>query len=368
MAHHLKLVSWNIWFDQLEQNRRYKEILALMAHESPSVICFQEVLPSFISQLKAFAFEYDYDISAKSEECVAPYGVLTLCKKELEAKFSVHQFPSHMSRKLLTAEVTIDQCSGTTVCIGNVHLESLDSQPLREAQLAICEQVLSCYSNAILCGDFNFCSYRNFSGKGPLENMNLKKMMPAYIDIWPELRDSSDMGYTFDTDLNPMIGDKHERMRYDRICYRHNSAITSSSTCGAGSIFNRIFAGGRRDEGNKRALAIKGKSVQIIGDAPLRNGVARPGPSSIDLDSDPNTEPAAAAAAAAAAPVADQLYMSPSSKTAVISSSSSSTYVEPIGILLAIPRRMLRPVPIFPSDHFGLLAEFEFTGRTDTTV
>ena len=85
-----------------------------------------------------------------------------------------------------------------------------------------CPQVsartLADHPRALLCGDFNFDSQRNFSGTGPLENNCLEAVLPDFVDVWPLLR-PADRGFTFDSERNPVIH-KPERMRYDRVCVR----------------------------------------------------------------------------------------------------------------------------------------------------
>jgi hypothetical protein len=86
-------------------------------------------------------------------------------------------------------------------------------------QLRICHEVLMQYPDALLLGDFNFDSERNFSPPPhvPLENAALANIMPEFVDVWPALR--HERGLTFNSDLNPYIG-KPEHMRYDRIITR----------------------------------------------------------------------------------------------------------------------------------------------------
>ena len=110
----------------------------------------------------------DYDCSDKdhSGSTVAPYGVLTLCRKSFKPEFKFYPFPTRMARKLLVTRIAV---TGDEFLVGNVHLESLDSRALREQQLGICGTVLNSAPHSILCGDFNFCSYRNYMNINPLD-------------------------------------------------------------------------------------------------------------------------------------------------------------------------------------------------------
>lgn len=148
-----------------------------------------------------------------------------------------------MARKLLVANLTLDM--GQTFQVGTVHLESLGNPDLRAQQLEISNRVLKSSTSAILCGDFNFCSYRNYSKRVTiLENSYLPTRLPGYVDIWEEIYPASvdrdrqlpsteeirtgaasqadtitDPGFTFDSETNPMLYN-YEQMRYDRIMLR----------------------------------------------------------------------------------------------------------------------------------------------------
>ena len=76
------------------------------------------------------------------------------------------------------------------ICIGSVHLESLDTRHFREAQLEVIHSQLDQYKHSCLCGDFNFDSSRNFFSKDkrPLENLSLLRTYSEYIDVWSHLR------------------------------------------------------------------------------------------------------------------------------------------------------------------------------------
>ena len=126
----------------------------------------------------------------------------------ISAEFELHPLPTAMSRSLLLVKVP-----GLTV--GTVHLESLANPRMREEQLRQCAGILAPCSNAMLVGDFNFDSERNFKAPHePLENDALS-LLQDFTDLWPTLR-PGEPGKTFDSRLNPYIGE-YEQMRYDRV-------------------------------------------------------------------------------------------------------------------------------------------------------
>eukprot|EP00600_Ochromonadales_sp_CCMP1393_P012577 CAMPEP_0175011672 /NCGR_PEP_ID=MMETSP0005-20121125/8829_1 /TAXON_ID=420556 /ORGANISM="Ochromonas sp., Strain CCMP1393" /LENGTH=310 /DNA_ID=CAMNT_0016267715 /DNA_START=28 /DNA_END=960 /DNA_ORIENTATION=+ len=218
----LSVITWNVWFDSLARNDRYDYILNTCQTLSPDVICFQEVTPYFIDILRKHPLVEMYSSSDEqlTGDTIRPYGVLTLCRTVLgTVRYKFVDFPTDMNRKLLVAELS--SLKGGVIGIGNVHLESLNSQSKRAKQLQISFSSLKQYNAAILCGDFNFCSYRNYAGSDPLENDSLGAIMPNYLDVWPTVREPTDMGYTFDTVANGMLQEhRHEQMRYDRIMLR----------------------------------------------------------------------------------------------------------------------------------------------------
>lgn len=214
----LSVLTWNIWFSRYGRHIRHEEILNISRKLEPDVICLQEVIPSFLDRVKAssyFTSRYSFSDPNLDGSTIDTYGVLIMSKKELTSKYSIIPLPSVYWRKLVVAELNF---GSDKFAVGSVHLESLNAHSTREIQLGICNDTLNQYQNSILCGDFNFCSHSNYNGRGPLENESLLRIMPEYIDLWPQLHPDR-MGFTFDSAANPMIG-KEERMRYDRIVYR----------------------------------------------------------------------------------------------------------------------------------------------------
>jgi len=226
---------------------------------------------------------------------------MLLVKHEYAPTFVETAMQTHMGRTLLTAHIKLPRPStssssssssssnessevdyegevSSNVTISTVHLESLSNADVRESQLRVCADVLQAPSNidsALLCGDFNFCSYRNFDARREgLENDVLGRVLPAFVDLWPFLRHHNrsapstvvaeaggggggggaaaavaavaeeEKGYTFDTEINTMLeGKKHERMRYDRILFKRASGPLPSP--------------------------LEPLSIQIVGDSPI---------------------------------------------------------------------------------------------------
>jgi hypothetical protein len=228
-----------------------EHILLITLEKRPDVACFQEVLQEFADMVSCHPLVKElYHVSPFAS---SSYGVLTIVKKIHNPKFSFVDFPTMMGRELLKATFEKDQ---HRVEVGNVHLESLSSERTRAEQLRICAKELSQAELAILVGDFNFCSERNFhhTPDAPLENEILKTTLPDFLDLWKhiprpsparssnsagegQVRDSTPkkgasltspesrlQGYTFDSLANPMIGHE-ERMRYDRVMAKLGESV-----------------------------------------------------------------------------------------------------------------------------------------------
>jgi hypothetical protein len=262
----LKVMTWNVWFADIMFSARMQYILDTTLNILPDVACYQEVLPEFVAIINSHPIIAEhYQVSPFDS---SSYGVLTIVKSIHKPVFETFEFPSKMGRELLRTTCSIN---GASFVIGNVHLESLSSQSVRAKQLKVCNSELSKFASAVLVGDFNFCSEKNFHDIAgiPLDNEALGACIPSFVDTWPMLASKGEVsiipgnglaaprlivdgaeqegnraqaqdqdqgvstptkqapstatqhpvdrqGFTFDSDANPMIT-KHERMRYDRV-------------------------------------------------------------------------------------------------------------------------------------------------------
>jgi len=213
----LSFITFNVWFDNICFDQRFDEICRIILHHSPDVVCLQEVLPSFVKKLSNVDWvQKHYIVSDTSGDTVDPYGVMILSRIPL-TNLKFHELPTYMSRRALIAEFIIH---GETLKVATVHLESLNSGEFRKQQLEIIHKLVSDSPNALIMGDFNFDSERNYhEGTLPLENDSMKEICSNYQDLWSHLRPGEE-GKTFDSEINTIIRSKFERMRYDRILFR----------------------------------------------------------------------------------------------------------------------------------------------------
>ena len=300
----LKLVSWNIWFDQFEQLSRWNEISSTFRNLNPDIICLQEVTYEYLTYLQDQSWIKAY---ASSDEKLdgktfRNYGNIMLVKRELSPSFSFQFFPTNMGRKLVIAKIPIEN---DYFYAATVHLESLDNQFFREKQLEVCSKFLSPNTTNILCGDFNFCSYRNFfmpkdSTNVRLDNQCLESIVPYMRDIWPLLH-PTDKGYTFDSTVNSLVR-QYECMRYDRVLYN-----------------NKMQSTNELESNNEKRLQLESVLIELIGNTPISNTPISSMPSNLDLTTSNNNQIQK-----------DEKFQSP-----------------------------IRKRNIFPSDHFGLYVEFK---------
>jgi len=211
----LTVVTWNTWFAPYAFEPRFRGLLQVIHARRPDVICLQEIIPESLEMLLAEPWiRADYRISDAQGDTLDGYGVVLLSRLPLRA-LALHELPSHMGRRLLAAEV--DTGNGILV-IGTAHLESLKhNRELRAEQLAeILPLLKAAGADAMLVGDFNFCS------SWAAENANLD---PEFIDLWPALR-GREPGYTEDTAVNAMLRNvksSEKMVRFDRVLLRSAS-------------------------------------------------------------------------------------------------------------------------------------------------
>lgn len=146
------------------------------------------------------------------------YGVILLISNRLQTKrMLLIDFPnSSMGRRLVMADIQMQPYE--LLRIGTVHLESLNNQQQRSAQLQICQHAFEkdSPSGLILMGDFNFSDRHQ-------ENVAQFHILWKWTDVWTSLVYSDEYRYTFDTEMNLMIRRTHghaDRSRYDRIIFQ----------------------------------------------------------------------------------------------------------------------------------------------------
>ncbi|CAK4402738.1 unnamed protein product [Aphanomyces euteiches] len=222
----LRIVTWNVWFDLMDNGRRFEALVSCVLAYNPDIICLQEVTPDFSNALDESAIVSEtYEFSPYP---VGTYGCMILARRTLEPSFQLMPLPTRMNRSLLLCKFANDEC-----VVSTIHLESLNSESVRKIQLKLSGKALVPFRHAMLCGDFNFDdtqpygawkpSFLSRGSSAPLENAVLSSELPGFIDMWPLLH-PNDRGATFDGTTNPIcVRDRHEVMRYDRIMMKSDA-------------------------------------------------------------------------------------------------------------------------------------------------
>lgn len=199
----LTVATFNIWFDELHREQRYRAIAELLSRELPDVMVFQEVTGAALEVFLAQPWIREHYRRAASAGD-GNYGMLMLSRLPIR-RSTYTRLPTHLDRGYLSAEFTVN---GQDLVIVSVHLESgKAARQLRARQLSRLFRALGADGDVVLLGDFNLRDAEN----GALD--------PRYQDVWPSLR-PTEPGYTEDTSINHMrfdMKDKHRHVRFDRV-------------------------------------------------------------------------------------------------------------------------------------------------------
>ncbi|MEW5812454.1 MAG: endonuclease/exonuclease/phosphatase family protein [Actinomycetota bacterium] len=199
----LTVATFNIWFNELYREQRYRAIAALLSREVPDVMVFQEVTDAAVGVfLEQEWIRQGYHRAAVVGD--SSYGMLLLSRLPVQT-CSYTRLPTRLGRGYLTARFTINERDLMIAC---VHLESgKAARQLRARQLARLFRAFAGDADVVLLGDFNLRDAENDA------------LDPTYRDVWPCLR-AGEPGFTEDTSINLMRYDmknKHRHVRFDRV-------------------------------------------------------------------------------------------------------------------------------------------------------
>ena len=206
----MKVLSYNIWFDEKDRLNRLESLLAVITYYDPDIICLQEVIPSIhtriMDNLKCYtSFPYKLDKT---------YGCVILSKLDIKNKQEYIFDKSVMGRNLLLIGVKIDD---ELVYIANCHYESMFKIKTKNVeklnQYTLSKKILDTISEknkVVLCADTNILKVEEES----FFNDN------KWIDSWEVCKDKK-QEFTFDYTTNSHMKDKKLRFRsrLDRILY-----------------------------------------------------------------------------------------------------------------------------------------------------
>ncbi|MEO1272804.1 MAG: endonuclease/exonuclease/phosphatase family protein [Myxococcota bacterium] len=211
----LTLITFNAWFEQHHNPRRYRALVTLLEQNDADIIALQEATPALWMLLAQTSWAQGYTVL--DDDIQDRVGGVMLLSRIPVHHSALYELPSDFGRNLLVAELE----NGFTVA--TVHLESRRaSTQVRHAQMEAIFARLERHREAALVGDFNF-------GAASAENIHLD---PRYVDVWPLLHPSAP-GYTCDTLHNRMrlqVHRKAKQARYDRVLLRSSGRRWRPST------------------------------------------------------------------------------------------------------------------------------------------
>ncbi|MGW0160945.1 endonuclease/exonuclease/phosphatase family protein [Mycobacterium sp. NPDC003323] len=201
----LNVATYNIWFNALHAQQRYRAIADVLASEPPDVMVFQEVTPRALNVFRAQPWiRENYRSAAVTGGRLGNYGMLLLSRLPI-ARVTYTRLPTRLSRGYLTARF---EFGGVAFTVVGLHLESgKAAAELRQRQLGQIVGSVHGHDDVALLGDFNLRDAENGIIPTP------------FVDVWPTLR-PDDPGYTEDTTINHMrydMKDKHRHVRFDRV-------------------------------------------------------------------------------------------------------------------------------------------------------
>ncbi|OIT21096.1 hypothetical protein A4A49_40752 [Nicotiana attenuata] len=198
----LKILTYNVWFADIEMPKRMEALGDLIVLHSPDVICFQEVTPESYDIFQQSSWWKMYSCSISNVmELTRGYFCMQLSKLGVKS-YSCKPFSnSIMGRELCIAEIEVQK--DKTLVVATSHLESPCPAPPKWDQMFSKERVeqakeavklLERKPNVIFCGDMNWDD--KLDGQFPLPD--------GWVDAWAKMK-PEEIGWTYDTKSNKML-------------------------------------------------------------------------------------------------------------------------------------------------------------------
>jgi len=166
----IRLLSYNVYFDDASGKVRYPEILAFIKSGKFNLIALQEATPYFLNLIKQDEYFKDFTVTIGDQQ--HGYTNLILTNQEVTHSGDIN-ISSRMGR---SAPFVI--LKESSLLISSIHLESgLSDTEKRIKQLNEVFSAISKYSNVILMGDFNF-------GDGEAE----ESIMSQFVDLGAKMK------------------------------------------------------------------------------------------------------------------------------------------------------------------------------------
>jgi len=199
----LKIITWNIWFHEMERSRRALRILYECISMDPDIICFQEVTEDSFKIISQNKKNY-HIIGGPLNQA---YDTIIL-SKHIPLSFDRFSLPkTDMGRNLLSLNITKGD---KEIQICTFHLESVFTGSKKLEQLNYIKEITT--DDCILLGDTNFTAETTPEG---------------LIDIFEKINEPEAFRDTYSGRTNKNIKNKKYNSRLDRI-YVKNPEIKIS--------------------------------------------------------------------------------------------------------------------------------------------
>lgn len=210
----IKIVSYNIWFDNYERLERLFSLIDQINHEKPDIVCLQEVLPEIYPMLIS-RLNYNYSYPENVEKS---YGCVILSKFAIMYSL-IFPLQSRMERHMILVKLLIDNIN---IFVSNVHFESEFSQYNKNKinQYEFVSNTLNLLNSKdnnsviILCADTNITLHDDLAYNKSFEWMD---------DLWKmENNKLHEFTYDYYTNKNLQIRNIKLQSRIDRMLINKN--------------------------------------------------------------------------------------------------------------------------------------------------
>jgi endonuclease/exonuclease/phosphatase (EEP) superfamily protein YafD len=203
----LRLLTWNLWFDDYLQIERLLSVLSYIEPLAPDIVAFQEMTDI----ADRFFGDPSIPFSRSYNRVPATVPHWQWYWEGVYSRFPIGENSQRREYRHsdMARGVTLLHNPGLDLVVGCTHLESEHEYALRRDQFSQAVEHIESFgaSNNILLGDTNLRA-----------GEKLDDLLPrGWADVWAILK-PDDPGFTVNSDINPM-GHGNRKERLDRVYY-----------------------------------------------------------------------------------------------------------------------------------------------------
>ena len=220
----LKLISYNIWFEETDWQDRLDQLVVHIDRYKPSIILLQEVRPEVQERiLLLLSNKYPYHTPNRIS---GSYGDMILSQFKILEHFNLPYANSNMGRKLLVSKIEFPQnlvmgdndwsVEYVPVIIATSHFESIFTKSVNKEKTQQYEDVrefleglATFVPNMIFAGDTNAL----------LNEEKLFLSSSLWTDAWTVEKGRNEQ-YTYDAYKNKYLSRTDYRSRFDQVHFR----------------------------------------------------------------------------------------------------------------------------------------------------